>query len=324
MEQCRYADCPVYRRIGRRSARYRIYLYPLLADDTPWMYSQAPAALFGAGKALLESSLHFDVLDARMATDGFRLVILAENRDLWPQKLEQLERFVSAGGKLLIPGTQLWEDEQLRPILEKLCGVKYNGTDTATGHYMEAVGDFAADSVPGMPLYLYQPFVKLVPQAGSNILGCIRSTYEGLDFPRKYSHFHAPWGELTPFPSAFSAPYGKGYVAVVATNVYSEFYKTQITHFSQPSSCLEVSLMQNDTWWVVHLIQFAANRYTRETVMEDIPPRYHLELLIRPDFRTASVIWAPSGETLPWSETNGVIHVTVPRLDIHGMVVLEK
>ena len=54
-----------------------------------------------------------------------------------------------------------------------------------------------------------------------------------------------------------------------------------------------------------------------------IPPLEGITLTIWTAERPASVAWVPDGGRLDWSWSDGVLKVTVPRLSIHGIVVID-
>jgi hypothetical protein len=54
-----------------------------------------------------------------------------------------------------------------------------------------------------------------------------------------------------------------------------------------------------------------------------IPPLQDIRLAVRTPTRPKSVTWVPDGGTLEWSWSDGVLRVTVPKLKIHGVLVVE-
>lgn len=73
----------------------------------------------------------------------------------------------------------------------------------------------------------------------------------------------------------------------------------------------------------VHLVNLTdAQRAPEFLAVESIPAVGPLEVRLRVPARPAAVTWEPEGEALAWAWTEGVLTTTVPRLHIHGAVVV--
>jgi hypothetical protein len=53
-----------------------------------------------------------------------------------------------------------------------------------------------------------------------------------------------------------------------------------------------------------------------------IPPLENIRVTIRTPAQPKTVTWVPDGGTLDWRWSDGRLTVTVPKLKIHGVVVI--
>ncbi len=73
----------------------------------------------------------------------------------------------------------------------------------------------------------------------------------------------------------------------------------------------------------VHLLNLAgAQRAAGFLAVEHVPEAGPIRVTLRMGDEPSSVTWEPDGDELDWSWANGVLTATVPRLHIHGAVVL--
>lgn len=141
-------------------------------------------------------------------------------------------------------------------------------------------------------------------------------------------------------PAASITPYGSGRIAAVYTNLGSYYrnFQTSIPRkfldslvrelFPDPavevrgSQYAEVVLAQKDGKTIVHLINCAGPQDNgRVYIFDEIPPIGPLEVSLRLPSAPARVTLEPDGAELPFAYSDGVAVVTVPRLEVHAMVV---
>jgi hypothetical protein len=142
--------------------------------------------------------------------------------------------------------------------------------------------------------------------------------------------------------AASIASYGKGKIAATYFN-YGERYLHGANYvardflqalvqvlFPQPqvevrgSHDVDVSLNRLDGKLMVNLVNTAgphanANIFT----FDEIPPLGPLEITIRCTAQPSSVTLQPEGQALPYAFENGEIRLTLPRLEIHSVIVVE-
>jgi hypothetical protein len=138
-------------------------------------------------------------------------------------------------------------------------------------------------------------------------------------------------------------PFGKGKVGAVYESVASTYFRSHhpwlrefiggltTTLFPDPAVkvegpyCLDVSLRTTrDGKLSVHLLNTAGMPLPDRYGFADfIPPLEDIRLTIKTAARPKSVTWVPDGGRLDWSWSNGLLKVTVPKLKIHGLVLID-
>ena len=86
------------------------------------------------------------------------------------------------------------------------------------------------------------------------------------------------------------------------------------------------TLMEQETEnRLVHHLLFAytTNRGKKTEVIQDIIPLYNIHASIQSAKAPKEVYLAPSKEPLPYTYENGTISYTIPKLEIHQMVIIQ-
>ncbi len=65
-----------------------------------------------------------------------------------------------------------------------------------------------------------------------------------------------------------------------------------------------------------------AGPHQREPILDSIPPIGPLDVTIRQTAKPARVMLEPAGTPLSFEHRDGEIHLTVPRVDIHEVIVV--
>ncbi|WP_281888775.1 alpha-amylase family protein [Paenibacillus sp. YYML68] len=304
---------------------------------------QAPESLYGAGLTLLEGNRHFDVIDAQHELEPFKLIWLAENVSLDEAMSVNLDAYVYNGGKLLVTGGGLWSSTLWRSWLERVAKVRWLGNACEDGEFFQPVEQIAKD-VPSAPMFVKGYFPRWDVYEGAAIVAEAYRPYENIPPSQRYGHFHAPVGEKASYPGAVRAAYGAGEVIVCAAELARDYFRIGSKHVRQSvlnmidallpfseqtvevhahSPSVEVSLMEKEGMWVLHLTQYSAKRHTGNTVIEEVPLRYDIPVVLRPQQPPKRVYTVPTMEELEWSWHDGEMRCTVPELHIHVMVVVE-
>lgn len=304
---------------------------------------QSPQALYGAGLVLLEANRHFDVIDDQNELGVFKLIWLPENISLDEALAARLDAYVHSGGKLLVTGSGLWGSGAWRNMLERIAKVRWVGNGREDGEFIQPKESIGRD-VPNSPMFVKGYFPQWEVLEGGEVIAEAYRAYEDISPSHRYGHFHAPVGDTTQYPGAVRAAYGAGEVIVCAAELARDYFRIGSRHVRQtvvnmmdalvPSSeqivevhantpAVEVSLMEKEEMWVLHLTQFSAKRHTGNTVVEEVPIRTNIPIVLRPQRLPERIYTVPAMEELKWSWQDGELRCTVPELHIHLMVVVQ-
>lgn len=296
---------------------HNLGLEPLPGSTEVGLYTSfgRTAAVKGAVLTLLDLHHHVDVItDRALAERGheYALLVVPEPRGLSPATLTALERYVEAGGRLLITGAEATE------LAPRLCGLAAGGAVETSGRYVEIAG--RASSVPG-PWRLAEP-------AGAEVLRVQLANQE-------------PAAGATIFPALTMNRVGRGRVATIPGALFASLYNNRLQWRRQVAGlaieALEPELgirlegspsvhltyrRRGDTRFV-HLLNTAADPplSPRKLDIERVPETGPITVTLRLPEPPAEVRIEPEG-ACDYGWLDGELTIRVPRLHIHGVLVI--
>jgi hypothetical protein len=294
----------------------------LLSSESFWDKSDAVFAPWGDVFLELEGALHallnlhysVDILAEHQLQPRLRefpLVVVPDSHKLSADFRNALTDYVAGGGSVLLLG------EKCARMFEPILGATLVGTPEKIGAELATgPGVTNADGV-------WQPVALASARAA------------GRRYPTRDTRKD---GEI----AATSNSFGKGKVGAVYGPVASIYFRSHhpwlrefigdlaAELFPEPAvrvegpPTLDVSLRKTpDGRLSVHLLNTAGMPLPDRYGFTDfIPPLEHIILTIRADSRPTSVAWVPGGVEPEWSWANGVLKVAVPKLEIHGVLVV--
>jgi hypothetical protein len=297
--------------------------------DAPAGFGDVGAA-YGAGRALLEGNRDFAMVDVADSWERHRCVIAAEIT-VDPRLAERLAAYVDAGGSVVLIGPRPWTDAAARPVLEALAGVSYQGEGEFSSCYLST-----GQGAP--PQFVSGRYVCLTAGPGTAQTAAIVRPYDELDTPPIFSGYHAPPGRLDPHAGIARS----GRVVTIAASLARDYWLTgnpelrtllidaldslvpePLVELEPPSPLTEVSLMQLDGRWILHLLHVTPNRTTGAQLVEDISMRRDVRLTVRPPYRVARVLRQPSGEPVPFGGADGALTLDLRGIGFHEMLLFE-
>lgn len=276
-------------------------------------YSNPLGKLEGALNLVLDGQHTVEILMEHHLTgkmDQYPLIIIPECDYLEPSFIEELKKYVSSGGHLLIMGTEttkLFKNELGIKSLKTL-----NETETffATGNKIGAIRS-ALDSVE------INPGVKV-----------LSTYYNGSDFRSKGNMIASSLNNV-----------GKGTVAGVYFNAGSDYleYKSPVLRdyisslindlFPDPlvrvagSHLVHVTLNKLNNKMYVNLVNIAGEHTNQNAIgYDEIPALKDLTISIKTDKKPARLLLQPEGIELIVDFQKGVSTVVVPELKIHSIL----
>ncbi|QBD83086.1 hypothetical protein EPA93_46845 [Ktedonosporobacter rubrisoli] len=300
--------------------------------------------LEGASLMLLELHQQFDVITERCPDfSKYDVIVVPDEGHALPGVVERLKAFVAGGGKLLLSHEALLNSEHGNFWLADEMGVDYQSTCESVPDYFK-VSDPALQSPATRPNFAYSlyegPCVRVKPRAGTRVLAEAYETY----FNRTWQHYSSH--RFTP-PKPTKADYPAVTISDNVAYIYGPIFGAYMLHGNltyralvgrclellQPEPLVrttapattEVTVMQQSERQIVHLVNYHAQRRPPALVESlEVPvPLHEVKVDLRRATPTTRVFLAHSGEQLPFEVRAGVVSVTVPRVDVHAMLVFD-
>jgi hypothetical protein len=139
-----------------------------------------------------------------------------------------------------------------------------------------------------------------------------------------YFDFHAGRGKI----AALYFTFGQGYVSTRSDLMRGFLNDLARQLFPRPmvevqgSPDVDVVVNRLGGKLAINLVN-TAGPHQREPVVDAIPPVGPLAVTIRQAAKPARVMLEPAGTPLSFERRNGEIHLTVPRVDLHEIIVVE-
>ena len=347
-------DAAVYRLIGNTFRRVEA-LEPWLVDAKPTAEIALiatngldirrvgnvdyPPDLEGAAQALLELGYQFDIVDGEADITGYRAVMLPDGAVLDGGLVTQLTTYLNAGGKLILSGMA--------------------GLDASTGQFqMSQIPVRYVQPAPTVPSYL-RPTAEMIgnselaedydyafyaeahvvqAEQGATCHGVLSRALFNRTWDRFMGHQHAPVGESLNAPVAvsneqvlyFAAPLFSGFRQAdywsyreMARNLMSAFLPNPLIKPQGPGWA-EFSLTRQAERSVVHVVCYHPRRSLQSIPHVDQSwPTAGLAFSLRADDAPKRVYLAPDGEDVAFTFNDGYVHVTLPPVGSHTVVVIE-
>ncbi|NOY82484.1 MAG: hypothetical protein GXP31_15910 [Kiritimatiellaeota bacterium] len=281
-------------------------------------YGSAVQSVEGALNALLENHISTDLLTAdaaRRHLGDYKLVVVPAQAPLPPETVTALEAFAAAGGHVLLSGADL------AGAHPDLVGADPAGDPLDVSIYV-AVGREAAELAP--------PWQRVAPRDGVDSL-LVR--LKGPD----------PAKDPPVAPVVTCRKVGAGAIVAVHGPLFRDYFHT---HFPlvrrlvgdivaaldipwevtlEGPSRLELVARRKDGRLMLNLINRGAGEMlcNQRTVVSELPPVENIVLRVRLASPPESVTLAPAGTALDWRFAAGLAMITVPRVEIHEVVVIE-
>ena len=278
------------------------------------LFDRDLSRLSGTLQALVESQQTVDVvgehtLSARMAE--YPLIVVGECDYLEPAFKRQLVRYVENGGNLLLVGPQA------ASLFASELGVSLKAAQDAPRYL--ACGDTL------VPTRDQSRTAKLASRAQA--IGRLHAANQ--------AHSHAQ-------PAASITPLGKGKIAATYFSFSRGYldnrspkmraFLNDLTRqlFPRPmvevkgSTDVDVSVNRLHGKLAINLVNTSGPHWDKDKpLIDSIEPIGSLEVAVRATPKPAKAILQPQGQPLAFEYRDGVARLTVPRLEIHSIIVLE-
>jgi hypothetical protein len=284
----------------------------------------------GATRMLTQLRQQFNGVRPGSDFSQFELLVLPDIIPVDDKLAEKLNAYLAQGGKLLLTGASGLNADATGSLLP--LGIQPQGWSPYTTTYFRFNGE-SSDHV------MYERGVRALPLAGAEVLAQVVEPY----FERAWNHFSShkqtPPDRLTGFAAALLAG-NVGYIPYPIFNAFARhgnlpyrrlvqtllerLLPAPLARLEAPSGVEIVVNRQGSARTVVHLLFYPSERRAEDLdLIEDILPLYNLKFAIKLAQPPAKAYLAPQGTPLPFDYHSGYVHLTLPELPGHAMVVLE-
>jgi hypothetical protein len=279
------------------------------------LFNRDLSRLQGTLQALLEGQHSVEVLGehhlaGRMAE--YPLIVVPETDYLEPAFRQELVAYARGGGSLLLVGPRT------AALFQPELGVTLEGEPQSQPRYLAQAGALTRIQGPCQT-------VKLGPQAQP--LGRLHATNDaGSASQPAASLTRLGRGQVAATCFAFSQGYlnGRSDTARAFLNDLARQLFPQPLVEVTGSPKVDVSVNRLNGRLAVNLVNTAGpHADTQSPIHDAIPPVGPLSITIRAPQKPARVALEPGGRPLPFEYRNGQARLTLPRLDIHEVVVVE-
>ena len=312
---------------GREEASHKSTTVPqvalLLSSESFWDKSDAVFAPWGDVFTDLEGALHA-LLNLHYSVDvmaehqlqprlkEFPLVVVPDSPNLTAEFRKALTEYVENGGSLLLLG------EKCARLFEPILGATFEGVpEQKASELGSASGVTSADG-------LWQK-VKPTTAKNAGFIYVSRDTRKDGQVAATVNSFGkgkaaAVYGPVASIYFRSHHPWLREFIGSLAADVFPD----PTVQIDGPF-CLDVALRTTrDGRLSVHLLNTANMPVPDRYGFTDfIPPLENVRVTIKLPAKPRSVSWVPDGGALDWSWSGGRLTVTIPRLKIHGVVVIE-
>lgn len=346
---------PVYDLIGK--------VYASVEAKEPWCIgavAQADIAVFnveavgvedgrvdtshsGVLRMLLEGHHQFDFVDDQVDWGQYRVLVLPDKVPLDKELATKVRDYLAGGGKVIASYHSGLIPEGGEFALPEF-GLSYAGEAPYSPDYLRPKPELGAP-LPDTEYVMYDQAAKACPSEGTKVLADTCAPYFNRTWAHFCSHRQTPpnLGSDAGYPSI--AMNTAGNVIYFAHPIFCGYRRQAVLWYKKlflaalrlllpdplvtcdaPSSAQVTMLRQPDKQrTVVHLLHYIPERRGLEfDTIEDIIPLHDIVLSLKTALRPSRVYLAPSGEEIPFTHNKGYVHLQVPKVQGHQMVVTEQ
>lgn len=329
-----------------------------IAVFTPEEFTSAsasflPESIKGATRMLEEAAHQFEIVDSAGDLVPYSVVILPDSIPVDEALAAKLQHYLDQGGKL-IASFESGMDPQNRGFALKSLGVEMGdeGPRDRQGHLARGAvysrGDYVDYILPkgeigrGLPPTEHVMYIRgmaVQAQPGAEVLAELVPAYFDRTWEHFCSHRQTPAAGVPGAPAIvrngnaiyFSSPIFKQYnqnaplwCKRLLLNALNMLLPDPLIRHRGPSTLfVTLNTQPSQNRWIVHLLHYIPERRGVDfDVIEDVIPLHDVQVSVRVPQAVQSVVTAPQGTALDFTQQNGRVEFTLPKLDGHQMIEL--
>lgn len=310
------------------------------------------AADVGVSRLLLESHYLFDLIDADMELEGYKLLILPDDIRVSVELKNKIDAFLDLGGKLMLTGESGLNEDGTEFRFD--IGAKFEGKNEFEPDYLIANDDLKPD-ITRSPLVMYHASQKITAEKGKS-LGKVCNSYFNRTYKHFSSHQHTP---NNPNDCRYDCGTLNGNILYLAHPVFTIYralgavaYKQYVVKaidkilgsekslITNLPSTARISLMyqKNEDRSILHLLyantinrggamQLSGGNLESQAssveVIEELLPLHDIIVNLKLAKPVKTVTQEPQGKKLRFSRSGDNVTLMIDTFRCHQMLVLE-
>ena len=332
----------VYRRIEEREpwltgARPMAEMAAFQDIPAPGLGKRSSPSMEGMVRMLTQLKRQFESVQPDSDWEQYPLLILPDTIEVTPAFSKRLRAYLRRGGKLLATGRSGLSADGTAVTLPEL-GIRVEGSSPFTTSYLR-FGAAVNANVPATDHVNYERTYRVRPRNQDTKTVCrVVDPYFERGWNHFCSHFQTPTDRATRFAAATLneqcayiafpiflafAQHGNFPLRLLVRNLLAHLLPAPLVQIDAPTGT-EVTVARQRSRMIVHLLHYSPERRAGELdIIEDIVPLFDLPLILRTTQRPKSVYLAPGREPVPYQWDGAQVHLRVPEVRGHQMVVFE-
>ena len=287
----------------------------------------------GANRMLLEEKYLYNFVDSTADFNEYKMLIVPDVAITDDETVKKIQTFAQNGGKVIASGEAIVKDGKF--FLDT--GAEFIGKNEFEPTYFVP----CFDTENGTTQYVMLCNSYKIEAKDCETVAFRQNPYFNRTLEHFCSHAHAPNNPDENFAGAVI----KGNVAYISWDIFTAYAQHGHLCFKELFSFIADKMMadektvtvalpdrgvvtlarqEKESCSILHLLYAHTTvRGEGTEVIEDTIPLYNVECSVKYTEKPVKVYLAPSGEEIPFTFDNREVKFTVPKVDIHQMVVIE-
>jgi hypothetical protein len=304
----------------------------------PGIRDRLHPAIKGVYRMLSEAHYQFDIVDAQMDFNQYKVIILPDVITLDESLTDKLEQYIQQGGKVIL-SYKSGMDAACSHFLLKNIGVEYVSEAGYSPDYVVA-GEKVKEGLLDTEYVMYDQGLWVNPSAGTETLASIHNPYFNRSYEHFCSHRQTPVEKESGYPAVtrtdsmiyFAHPifgmysnHGLRAYKLLFLNSLKLMLQEKLVETNAPTTAqIYLNHQPEQNRYIAHILHYIPERrYESVDTIEDVIPLYNVSLGVKLLHKPSCVALQPSGKKLDFTYENGYVRTTVPEVNGHEMVVFE-
>ncbi|MBO5857911.1 MAG: beta-galactosidase trimerization domain-containing protein [Clostridia bacterium] len=288
----------------------------------------------GANRMLLEGNYLYDFIDETNSLENYKLLILPDVEGMSDEFTEKVKTFLNKGGKVIASAKSIVKDNKF--VLD--FGAEYLGLNEFNPTYL--VPHY--ETVNGVTEYVMRTSFYKFKANNGEVVASVQNPYFNRTLEHFCSHMHTPNNPEEEFSGAVI----NNNIAYIGWDIFSayalhghlcfkELFKAIIEKMLGAEKTISVNIpdkavvtltrQEKENRSMLHLLYAHTTVRGKGTeVIEDTVPLYNVNCSVKYNKKPSKVVMQPQNEEIKFEYVNGEVKFTVPKVDIHAMVVIEE